>query len=270
MILTRLDGTVIGLAENNLKLLRYNIPSPSLTHYTDTVAGRSGDVFLGSDYQNRTITCEMFYKSADLDDYFLLKADINRLFATKEPFYLTFNREPGKRWKVRLNAPFSVEKFNSFAGTFTMEFITESPYAESIGDTLDPKTFDSELWQIGEGLILDETMYTHSTNTFSIYAAENGMTINPRNIPLVITYKGASNNLQIKNLTTGDTWSYTGSTVSSDTLSLDGVRSLKNGVSVFGNTNHKLITLEPGWNDFQLVGTSGSFTISFEFRFYFL
>jgi hypothetical protein len=74
---------------------------------------------------------------------------------------------------------------------------------------------------------------------------------------LVITFAGASTNLAIANTTTGDTWSYTGTTAAGDTLKLDGVRMLKNGVvSVFGATNRKLITLAPGWNNFTVTGAT--------------
>jgi hypothetical protein len=89
-------------------------------------------------------------------------------------------------------------------------------------------------------------------------------------LPLKITFTGASTNLTITNTTTGDIWQYTGTTQAGDTITLDGVRSLKNGVSVFGNTNRKLITIAPGWNNFTITGASGSFTISFDFRFYYV
>jgi hypothetical protein len=111
-------------------------------------------------------------------------------------------------------------------------------------------------------------MYTHSTTSFKIYNAADGVTIDPRVVPLLITFTGASTNLQIKNLTTGDVWAYTGTTTASNTIKLDGIRSLKNNTSIFANTNHQVITLAPGYNDFQIVGATGSFTISFSFRFY--
>lgn len=268
MKIIRLDGTEVDINSYSLRLLKYRIASPTLTHLTEKIEGRDGEVFLGSEYENRPINAEFMYESQDLTDYYLLKTEFYRLFATRSPFYIVFKREPGKRWLVRLSSPFEPEKVNHRMGSFNVEFMSDNPFAESIGTTLDPITFDGQLWQIGQGITLDESMYTHSTTNFLIYNATDGISIDPRQMPLEITFKGASSNLAITNNTTGDIWQYTKTTESGDTLLLTGVRSLKNGLSVFSDTNHKLITLAPGYNDFTISGTNGAFTISFAFRFY--
>jgi len=113
------------------------------------------------------------------------------------------------------------------------------------------------------------TFVIENQTSFRIYNAGD-KTIDPRELPLKITFRGASTNLTITNQTTGDCWQYTGTTVKSDFLVLDGIRSLKNGVSIFSDTNRKLITLVPGWNDFTITGASGYFEITFNFRFYYL
>src|SRR5699024_1306520 len=71
---------------------------------------------------------------------------------------------------------------------------------------------------------------------------------------LKITYKGNSENLRIRNLTTGDEWAYNGTTNTSDVIVLEGIRSTKNGLSIFRQTNKRLLTLAPGWNEFEIVG----------------
>jgi hypothetical protein len=206
--------------------------------------------------------------AADSVDFALLRNEIFRIFAGAEAFYLIDSREPGKRWKVRSNG-FSVEQLTATKGRFDVDFTAQIPYAESIGTTLDPLTFDTDLWQIGQGLIDDGLEYTHTTSTFRIYNLGD-TTVNPRQHPLVITYTGASTNLKIKNVTTGEEWAYTGTSASGNTLKLDGVRSTKNGLSIFRDTNRKVISLAPGWNDFVITGASGSFTVSFDFKFYYL
>lgn len=122
-------------------------------------------------------------------------------------------------------------------------------------------------------LVEDETevepKYEFTTSTFSIYNAGD-TTIDPRYYPLLITFVGSSTNLSIKNETTSETWSYTGTTISTDTIKLDGVKSFKGSTSIFANANRKLITLKPGWNDFTITGATGSFTITFDFKFYYL
>jgi hypothetical protein len=242
-------------------------PRPEIT--TEKLENYHGQVRLGKTWGARQLTAQCSFFAADAQDTVLLRNELFRTLMNLDEFYIVVDAEQGKRWRTEVAGEFTPSKTGAY-GEFTIDFVCHSVYAESIGTTLDPKTFDAELWQIGEGLTLDETAYTHSTTTFQIYAAENGMTIDPRNIPLTITYKGASTNLEIKNTTTGDTWQYIGTTVAADTLKIDGVRSLKNNVSVFGDTNRQLITLAPGWNSFELTGTSGSFNITFDFRFYYL
>jgi phage-related protein len=266
-IVVRKDGTTYNLKELGIRTKDFIVSSPSYRHETEKNEGKDGVTDKGTSLDARNITCIFKLIAFDMHDVPLLRNEVFRIFNSKESFYLIDSREPGKRWEVKCSNSYEIaQKF--IYGDFQVEFFAYSGYAESIGTTLDPFTFDSEKWQTGQGLMLDETMYTHSTTSFQIYNATDGVIIDPRELSLLITYKGASTNLQIKNITTGDTWAYTGTTTSGDTLTLDGVRSLKNGVSVFGNTNHKLISIAPGNNTFQLTGTSGSFTISFDFRFY--
>jgi hypothetical protein len=263
----RLNGTIYNLEEMGVIVNSFNVESPSPTHYREKIEGRNGYVDLGTEYEGRKMQARLTMLAVDNADFTLLRDELFRVFDSREPFYLLPDESPGKWILVKYDSPYTLSRTGAL-GEFELTFTSESAFFESIGDTLDTFTFESEKWQTGQGLTLDDTMYTHSSTSFQIYNAANGVTIDPRELPLLITFKGASTNLQIKNLTTGDTWALTGSTITSDTLTLDGVRSFKNGVSVFGDTNRKLITLAPGYNDFQIVGASGSFTISFSFRFY--
>jgi phage-related protein len=261
------DGTTYDMAEDFSVLVRsFRISSPAPSRQTEQIDGRDGQIRLGKDFGPREITAVCSFFAVDYEDSLLLRDEIIRVIYGRDPYYIVPEATPGKRWLVEASDSITPELIGMY-GEFTLSFISDSTYAESIGTTLDPLTFDSELWQIGEGLTVDDKSYTQSTAAFSIYNAGD-ITVDPREFPLVITFKGASTNLSIKNTTTGETWSYTGTTTASDSLKLDGVRMLKNGVvSVFANSNRKLITLAPGWNNFTITGASGAFTISFDFRF---
>jgi phage-related protein len=268
MIIERLNGTIIDTEQYGIKLLTHSISSPSPRVVTEEIEGRDGYIEIGTTYDGRKIRASFFMRAFDKEDYPLLRNEVFRIFATKELFYF---HEPDqkRRWLVRSNG-FDLERFSPRGGTFEIEFSSPSPYAESIGTTLDPFTFDAELWQIGQGLIeSDDLKYVHNTASFRIYNAGD-IDIDPRVLPLKITFTGASTNLTITNQTTGDIWTYNGTTQLGDTITLDGIRSLKNGASIFGQTNRKLITLKSGWNDFTVTGATGAFTISFDFRFYYL
>ncbi|MFP7447167.1 phage tail family protein, partial [Bacillus infantis] len=113
--------------------------------------------------------------------------------------------------------------------------------------------------------------YLFQQSAFSIWN-DGDEPVDPRErwAYLQVLFQGASENLTIKNLTTGDEWSYTGTTAAGDIIELNGIRSLKNGSSIFGQTNRKLLTLAPGMNQFEVSGTTGPFQISFDFRFYYI
>lgn len=267
LIIEKPDGVKHSLVDYSTKIIEFQVDPPVPKHDREELEGRDGHEDLGTQYEGRTLRSSLLMEAIDELDYPLLRNELFKLFDTRLPFYLIDEEEPGKRWLVKTET-FSLDRLNKKIGKASLNFKSKSAYAESIGTTLDPLTFDAELWQTGQGLTLDETMYTHSTTSFQIYNATDGVTINPRQMPLEITFKGASSNLTITNTTTGDVWQYTKTTASGDTLLLTGVRSLKNGLSVFSDTNHNLITLAPGYNNFTITGATGSFTISFAFRFY--
>jgi phage-related protein len=268
VIITRLNGATYSLADYGIKTLDFAVDAPAPRTITEEIDGRDGLIELGTTYDARKIRASFYFRAFDGPDFPLLRNEIFRIFASRESFYVTDDRESGKRWLVKSDG-FSVEQLMANKGRFDVEFTALSPFAESVGTTLNPFTFDAELWQIGQGLEADDLQYVHNTPSFRVFNAGD-IAIDPRERPLKITFSGASTNLAITNETTGDSWQYTGTTQAGDTITLDGVRALKNGTSIFGATNRKLITIAPGWNDFTITGASESFTISFDFRFYYL
>lgn len=263
------NDTEVNLSDYGLRCLSFNVESLGMEQEQERIPGRPGALLIDGDLLPRNITAKFFTEAADRIDYKLLQNDLYRLFDPRKEITVIDNREPGKRWFIRTQGTYTPERLNHINSTFELNLLSARPYSESLGNTLDPKTFEEEIWSTGNNLLLDETDYVHSTTTFSIYNAGDEV-IDPRNMPVVITFKGASTNLKIENLTTGDSWSHTGSTNSTDEVKLDGIRSFKNGLSIYRNTNKKLITLEKGWNDFKVSGASGSFEISFLFNFYYV
>ncbi|WP_242264875.1 phage tail family protein [Bacillus cereus group sp. BfR-BA-01422] len=269
-IVQRFDGKVYKLEEIGIITRDFNPSSPSPKHNSEEMEGRNGAIDFGTVYEPRKINCSFYLKAYDMWDYALLRDEVFKIFDSRQPFYIIDARNPGKRWRVKCNGSYDIEQQRMY-GFFDIEFISFSSFAESIGTTMDDFTFDGDLWQIGQGLIAEDTKYHHTTTSFRIYNAGD-VTIDPRSMPLKIKYKGKSNNLTIKNNTTGDLWSYNGVTTTlNDVITLDGVKAYRNVLgSIFKNTNWGLITLKPGWNDFVLTGATDAFEVEFDFRFYYL
>ncbi|PEQ05498.1 phage tail family protein [Bacillus toyonensis] len=268
LIIEKMNGERYKLSkETGYILLKFRPESVKVKKLNERISG-GPLINLGTEIDGRSIHVEILFISYDFPDHVLKRNDFFEILDSREDFYVIYSEEPGKRWLVSAEG-FTPEPVSRTLGRCELVLYSTSPYSESIGTTVDPFTFDSNLWQIGQGLIAEDIKYTHSTSTFSIYNA-GGVGINPRYIPLLITFKGASTNLKIKNKTTGDEWFYTGNTSTNDTIRLDQVRFTKNSLSIVRDTNKKLITLNPGFNDFEITGATDAFSISFDFRFYYL
>ncbi|MED0876553.1 phage tail family protein [Bacillus mobilis] len=270
LIIQRKNGKRYKLSkETGYIVLKFRPESIKVTRQRESISGRP-PVSIGTEIEGRSIHTELLFTAYDFPDHVLKRNEFFQILDSREEFYVIFSEEPGKRWLVSAEA-FTPEPVTTTLGRCEIVLYSESPYAESIGKTTDQITFDSNLWQIGQGLIAEDIKYTHSTLAFRIYNAGD-VTIDPRSMDLKIKYKGRSNNLSIKNVNTGDLWNYTGvTTTANDVITLDGVRAYRNVLgSIFKNTNWGLITLKPGWNEFELAGPIGDFKIEFDFRFYYL
>ncbi|TBX83969.1 phage tail family protein [Bacillus cereus] len=271
LLIQKINGVQRDTADFGLRLIEFDPDSPDYNiEYDDGVKGRDGAIDVGTTVRVRKLNARFNLSARDMYDIALLRNEIFQLFHSKEEFYIIDQREPGKRWRVKVD-PYTIRTLKYVKTEVNLRFTAAFPYAESIGKTTDPMTFDSNLWQIGQGLIAEDTKYHHTTTSFRIYNAGD-VTIDPRSMPLKIKYKGKSNNLTIKNNTTGDLWNYAGTTTTlNDVITLDGVRAYRNVLgSIFKNTNWGLITLKPGWNDFILTGAIDAFEVEFDFQFYYL
>lgn len=269
LLVQRENGIQYDLEKIGIHVLRFYPSSPEPKTQKSEVDGMDGYIDLGTTYAGRKLHAEVIIMPIDYEEYSLIRNEVFRIFDSRESFYIIHKPEPNKRWKVKYSSTFSIPHEMPRLGNFNIEFESPSAYAESIGSPLDPYTFESELWQFGMNIPMVDFAYKHNTRTFSIWNLGDKH-INPRHDMLQIFYKGASNNLKITNTTTNEVWQYNGSSQSNDTIELDGVFSRKNGTSIFGDTNRKLISLAPGENKFHLTGTSGAFEIAFDFRFMYL
>ncbi|MFJ7951277.1 distal tail protein Dit [Lysinibacillus sp. NPDC096418] len=264
------DGRELMMSDYSLKLLKYYIPSVSIEHQSSEMDGGDGAIFTNTRFSGRTITAKFMYKAFDYHDFKLFVADINALFARKEFFYIIFEAEPGKRWKVRLANSYQPNELLRKVGELDIQFICENIYAESVPTTLDLKEWDIDKWAWGMGFDWDEDLaYSYSSNSFTVKNYGN-VAIDPRRHELEIVLKGIfDNSITITNGTTGESYTFSGSLYSTDTLVLKDVQSFKNGTSVFKQTNKKLITLSVGDNNFWISGGTVH-SIVFNFRFLYL
>lgn len=254
-----------------MKILNFAISSPEYIASYEEMDGYDGEIDTGAKGKGRTISSSFLLRARDYYDFPLQRNKIFRIFNSKEQFYLIDSREPGKRWLVRSKG-FTPEQLISKAGMFDIEFYSARTFCESVGTSLTPVTSDANVWQIGQGLSFTNTTHQYvfdNLDQFEVFNAGD-ITVDPRaRMDIKIQFSGSSTNLKIENQTNGDLWSYIGTTTN-NTITLEKVRSFKDGISIFRDTNHKLISLAPGINKFKITGATGTRKIIFDFRFYYL
>lgn len=238
----KIDTEALGLLG-----LRLQIPSPSYKTLSQDIDGRIGITITDRILQSRKLVAEFLTMAEDYRDSLSLRNTMYRLLGDEKYFFISESEMPDRRWKVYADE-WTPERRSIKVHTFQIPLVCEGGFSESIRP-------------IGR---------SYATSSFR-FNNEGDLTIDPRvHSEMKIEFSGASSDLRIRNNTTGEEWSWTGTTISTDTISLTGIKSLKNGASIFGQTNKKLLTIVPGWNDIQLFGTSGSITVSVNTRFYYL
>ncbi|WP_170105169.1 phage tail family protein [Desmospora activa] len=266
----RKDGKQYDLAQLGVIVTKFIVSAPEVRHETEEMEGRDGLVDLGTMYGSRSIEAQCEMKARDIYDYPLLRNELFRVFDSREPFYVVCDLEPGKRWLVKYAGTYSMAQIATL-GKFTLPLVSFSPYSESTTTTLDPLIFESEAWQFGHGIPLEDVRYDHSNRKFRIYNMGD-VTVDPREHPLHITIHTTATDqttLEMINHTTGDHFKYTGNTYNTIPIELIGVRVWRGQrTSLLRRTNYGLITLAPGWNELEVRGAEFS-RITFDFRFYY-
>lgn len=267
MIIELLNGTRYDIEDYGLGRLTHPISSPEITHNTADVNGL-GDVITDTTIGQRTIPVDFAFVVKGIYDYYLLRDEINALFTRGEPFYITFKREPYKQWFVKVEEQFLLPP-SPFGGSFTIKFRTVLKYAQSIASTSSEKSWDVDKWSWGSGIEWDEPLnYRFTSNRFKVVNLGTAP-LEPEVMPLQIMIKATGSMFKMINLTNLSEYQYNGPLTSSDMLQINGVTSNKNGISVFKDTNKKLIYLSPGINEIEIQGAEVN-SIDFLFRFPFL
>ncbi|MTD30155.1 phage tail domain-containing protein [Planomicrobium sp. YIM 101495] len=247
LTIKRLNGEFYDLEKNGLRVLDFIVSSPAYAYETFEADGQDGYHDLETTILPRTLICRLKVQGINTEDLVRKRDLIFKIFRSREPFYLMDKNAAGKRWKVKCSGEFDLQRVSRF-GTADIQLVAFSPFAETVSKFT--RNFDTDSF-------IFKNPGTEAIDMRSQNETE-------------IVFRGASRSLTITNLTTGDVWRYNGNTVANDELRLVGVQSLKNGLSVFGNTNQEMISFAPGNNEIKISGATGDFVLSISTRFYFV
>lgn len=295
-IIEKMDGTRYNLADYGVPLLK--VAPIDIVYNSENIKGRPGRNRTERSHGVAKLQLTMLLQAQDVTDTEMLTDELADIFDDDEDFYIyqqlmtkSYGFElPGessfttaldnvewtplmyKRWKVERINNDAIE-WNGLRGKRVIELETSDlPYAETPFTTMQMlgKQWNIDQLAWGLGLDWDENppKFTFNANSFTVVNHGN-VPINPRWMPLRITLRGNfASGVTITNQTTGEIFNYRSGLAASDVLVLDGINYTKNGMSVTGQTNKKLITLKKGINQFSVTGGTVS-SIIFDFPFYF-
>ncbi|MBC1231486.1 phage tail domain-containing protein [Listeria booriae] len=269
LIFERQDGSRYYTRENNIDVKEFNPPGPSYITERVVMETFDGEIDMGSTLGRREIPFQLFLKCSEYGEYILKRNEFVRFVSGKQEIFVIDERHKTVRWPVKIEGLSVMQKGGAPMADIGGTFVCSQGVSESLATTQDPLFFETNLWSLGQNIPNSEDIrYKFNTNRFRVYNASDVL-INPERYPLVIRYKGMSEGLTIANQTTGQSWTYTGTTREIDIIELNQVYPLLNGANVYKDTSKSEIWLLPGWNDFVITGSTGPLEILFDFRFYY-
>lgn len=236
-----IDSAAVGIFG-----LKLTVSSPSWEVETVVIEGKSGQEVIDSTLGPRKLNARVYTMSDDYMDSLELRNDVFAYFTNGRPFYIGEKNLPGVRWKVR-SEEWTPERFDQKVQVFEIPLIAYSGSAESVQKFKRQFTTNSILFNNEGNLPIDMEEQNETE----------------------IEFRGVSTNLVIFNKTTGTKWQYNKPTTANDVVMIKGVKSTKNGVSIFEDTNLEVLKFKPGWNELEITGST-NFELSISTRFYFL
>lgn len=228
---------------------------------------QNGQIIANASYDPRNITLHFFAKVKGEASSELVANQLESFFASYGAYWLVLGNKPFKKYQVKASQAKIINEGTTF---LLMDFTFQDieGLAQSVLSSID---LSKDLGHMGLGMGITDTSqmaFSYSSTKFSIYNPSD-IAIDPlfHKHPFIITLKG-SGTPTITNKTTGDVFKLT--KAMSGTLTIQLVNPYLNGTPVGINSNHGIIKLKPGKNDFQIDGMANGFSISFDFPFYYL
>lgn len=240
--------------------------TPELTSaYTDN-NGMDGNVFNFANFKKNTIDASFLLHFWDWDSYQALKHNLYALLGNQvvrirtdaQPNFVEYVRTP--KFEIKPIGDGSPD------AKFTIQFENPSGYKYNL-NTTDQLADIWDDYPLGYNIGIQEAAdYTFTTSSFQICNIGD-VKIDPyyknHDMQIIIHFKG--NSLTVTNSSNGDSWTYNTAATKSDTIILDGINTFRNGASDSKSTDFGNISLERGFNNIYVSGSS-DFDITFSFR----
>lgn len=265
----RKEGMIYDLDALGFKVLTFDPPSTNWTH-TYQQQGRYGTTLIDTKADALTIPLSLVVTASDVYDLELQRLELKKIFDSSETFYVYTERMPHLRWEVVADSFQFPQTSNFWRATASINLVCPGGFAESRATTLDVLSYDVDKWGLGMNIPHGTNLrYTFKNErSFRVYNASN-IDLLADDKPVQIIFKGnVANKLTITNKTTGQTFEFSRSLDTGNTLILDGLIPIEDDQQMYYASNHGYIDFKKGWNEFEIDGAT-DFTVSFNTRFYY-
>ncbi|QQC96555.1 phage tail domain-containing protein [Mammaliicoccus sciuri] len=220
------------------------------------ISGVDGGLLSPISFAPFNLILRFVYSGVDVSDYHLLKKQLRSMLYSRTPFYIVHSDMPGMKYAVVTDST-AVEDLYGRNGEFEITFTVYKGYSESLYET---NQYDktSDKWQFGNGLLVnDDIKYKHNTTNFKIFnGSSDTIAPFPHRHKLIIKLNvNAPKGFKLINRTTGDVFEYKKAITKNKQIIINGIYPMIDGKRVGIDTNHEWLTLAPGYNDIEIIGT---------------
>lgn len=261
------ESGVTHISGNDCHFLESEITEVNTKTTEQEIAGTDGVLVGANTFDSFELTLKFYFDGVDSSDLILFTEKIKKIIHTRKPMYVVHSELPARKYAFN-RASVDWEKITNSDTTFSITFNVYKGYSESLYMT-DQFSLGDGKWQFESGLVPDRNIkYKHTRQKFSIYNGSSD-TINPRmrhQLQIWIRLK-TTTGFRLVNKTTGDVFEYKGKLDTNQSFLIDGAYPYIEKKRCGRLTNHGLITLAPGYNDFEIWGTVSNVEMQFIFPF---
>lgn len=230
--------------------------SPEVVSSNLIISGKDGEMPGQLTFAPFNITLKCGFDGWDEADAYLAELKLREIFALRERYIILSSQMPSIKFPVEyVSINQNLEQLPYIE--FEVSLKVYKGYSESLYET-DEYDKTSDKWQFGNGLLVnDDIKYKHNTTSFKIFnGSSDTIAPFPHRHKLIIKLNvNAPKGFKLVNRTTGDVFEYKKAITNSKQIIINGIYPTINGKRVGIDTNHEWLTLAPGYNDIEIIGT---------------
>ena len=222
--------------------------------------------------KDREVSINILTTAADTIDWRMKRDQVYTFFRRLGVFYVAESYQPFKLLKVMVDEGYEVDRPVTRWGLAEIPLkIIDTPFKQSLHTTLDIDQEGMQFndkWAYGMGTLTDEGTWRYSFSNdnpvFYNAGTESVKLVRQKESRIKITVKEATPYIQISD--SKAVFSLYRELTAGDVVEIKGSEITLNGDNVMGDTNYNFLTVDEGWNEWEVRNVS-KFDFEIDFRF---